>query len=192
MSQTQSERSARLRAGKSLERFKLGRKADNAAALAAKWASKAGTWIGLSELLDFLPESASWRTVKQTIKTWGRAARPSQEIGKKATDFVKSYGETQLSIAQTVLGSTAGQAALTSAGVPPELTAALASAAGAGAAALGGLDPDALTVAAVDAADPMAEDSNWLEDAADFVEEHPAGSLIGLAALMFGGWRVLR
>jgi len=189
---TSSERSARLRAQDSLARFDLGRRADDAASLAAKWASKAGTWIGLAELLDFLPKSASWRTVKHTIKAWGRASRPDQKIGQKAADFARDFYGTQLEIAGAVLGSTEGQAALTAAGVPPELTAALGQVAQAGAGALAGLDPAAVAVGAVDASDPMAEDADPLGDAQEWIEAHPIASIVGAAAIVLGGWRALR
>ena len=190
-----TEKDSQRAAGTALARFSLGRKADNAAALAAKWASRAGTWSGLAQLLNFLPATSSWRVVKDTIKTWGRAARPSQEIGQKAADFVKDYGQVQLGIAQAVFGSPAGQTALGAAGVPPELTAALGAAAGAGAAALGGLDPDALVVAAVDAVDPASVDSadpTWLEEAEAWAMDNPLLALGAAVGLAFGGYKVLR
>ena len=190
-----TEDDSRRATGKAIERFNLGRKADNAAKLAAKWATKAGTWSGLAKLLNFLPSPSSWHVVKETIKTWGRAARPSQEIGKKAAEFATAYGETQLGIAQAVFGSTAGQTALAAAGVPPELTAALGAAAGAGAAALGGLSPDALVVAAVDAADPASvdpADPTWLEEAEAWAMDNPLLALGAVAGLALGGYRVLR
>ena len=69
MSDTWTEKDSQRAASKALARFNLGRKADNAAALAAQWAQKAGTWSGLAQLLNFLPASSSWHVVKETIKT---------------------------------------------------------------------------------------------------------------------------
>lgn len=195
MSDTWTEKDSQRAAGKALARFGLGRKADNAAALAAQWAQKAGTWSGLAQLLNFLPASSSWHVVKETIKTWGRAAKPDAHVGEKAATFARDFYSTQLGIASAVLGSSEGQAALTAAGVPPELTAALGAAAQAGSDALGGISLDAAVTAAVDAADPASvdpADPGWFEEAETWIMEHPIQTAIGLAALALGGWRALR
>jgi len=192
---TWTEKDSQRAAGKALARFDLGRKADNAAALAAQWAQKAGTWSGLAQLLNFLPAGSSWHVVKETIKTWGRAAKPDAKVGEKAAGFVRDFYSTQLGIAGAVLGSTEGQAALTAAGVPPELTAALGAAAQAGSNALGGVSLDAAVTAAVDAADPMsvdAADPSWFEELEAQAMANPLATVVIGGLIVLGGWRVLR
>lgn len=105
-----------------LARFDLGRKADNVAALAVRWRAKAGTWAGLAALLLMLPASASAHTVKATIRTWGRSKR--HKAG--GTGQGKEIAAAVLDAGAAALSSPATQAALASAGVPPQLATAIA------------------------------------------------------------------
>lgn len=122
-----NERSARLRAENEFKRFQdrktwTGRVP---AVVGARKAAKVGTWVGLAELLAVLPADTSASGQIRTVKSWARAVKRSK--GGDGSGKAAQVAEALLSTGSDVLSDPAVQAALTSAGVPPQVASGLAS-----------------------------------------------------------------
>lgn len=120
-----SERAARLKAEKVIAGFTDSKPliGKSTASFAASKAAKAGTWIGMSDLLEVLPRSAKPSEQKSTIRAWAKAIRRSQGGGKGQGAQV---AQAILDVGSDVLSDPGMQAALTSAGVPPQVASGLA------------------------------------------------------------------
>lgn len=125
MSSHSSERSARLRAEKVIQGFSDSKPVvgQSTASFAAKKAAQAGTWIGLADLLEVLPRSAKPAEQKSTIRAWFKAIKRKKAGGKGQGAQV---AQALLDVGSDVLSDPAMQAALTSAGVPPQVASGLA------------------------------------------------------------------
>lgn len=120
-----SERSARLRAEQVIANFTDSKPVlgTSTASFAAKKAAQAGTWIGLADLLDVLPRSAKPSEQKSTVRAWFKAIKRKKAGGKGQGVQV---AQALLDVGSDVLSDPAMQAALTSAGVPPQVASGLA------------------------------------------------------------------
>ena len=115
-----TERSARLRAEKVIQGFFDSKPVvgQSTASFAAKKAAQAGTWIGLADLLEVLPRSAKPTEQRSTVRAWFKAIKRQRAGGKGQGAQV---AQALLNVGSDVLSDPGMQAALTSAGVPPQV-----------------------------------------------------------------------
>ena len=120
-----TERSARLRAEKVIQGFSDSKPmiGKSTASFAASKAAKAGTWIGMADLLEVLPRASKPSEQKATIRAWFKAIKRSKAGGKGQGAQV---AQALLDVGSDVLSDPGMQAALTSAGVPPQVASGLA------------------------------------------------------------------
>lgn len=125
MASNASERSARLRAEKVIQGFTDSKPVvgKSTASFAASKAAKAGTWVGMADLLEVLPRTAKPAEQKSTIRAWAKAIARKKAGGKGQGAQV---AQALLDVGSDVLSDPAMQAALTSAGVPPQVASGLA------------------------------------------------------------------